>query len=168
MRSALSVLSVLAITCVLLDCGGSVGSGGFQAVVTATPTSTSMPTQGGSPSPSSGPSGCISSSAPPPPGIPALVYPAPGATAVPAGVGVLIFLALENYSTSAFTVTSASSSVPVAATAVPSPLPTALPSEPYYALAIPQLASHTTYVVNYTSGSGCSEQVFSLGSFTTQ
>jgi hypothetical protein len=105
-----------------------------------------------------------------PPGVPTLDYPALDATNFPDDVGVLIFEAFDNYSASSFALTSASGNVQVTATAVPSPLPTGLSStSPYYALAIPNLATKTQYTVNYTfTDSLCGQETLQLGTFTTQ
>jgi len=107
------------------------------------------------------------------PAPPILVFPSPGATAVPTNVGKLIF---SYYSASDVVTVSTKSGVIVAqATMVPAPppLPSSLPTPPgvvYGMINIPTLSPTTTYaVVNTRTFTGaCGGTETGNASFTTR
>jgi len=108
---------------------------------------------------------------------PVLLYPKPGATAVPLGVGVLILSNIGSLGGSV-TLTSATSGIAVGAFGpAPSPLPsgaaTPQPGATAQAASISQLSASNTYTVNFTGnsppGSSCGplQAGGAIGSFST-
>jgi len=111
-----------------------------------------------------------------------LVYPEPGASAVSAGIGTLVYAAPEAESVALFPNASGNESsttpgVATTPTSVPSPLPSpfATPESyggPYFAVSVPALAAHTSYGVGgLVTLSGCGStttEYLGDSSFTTQ
>ena len=104
--------------------------------------------------------------------VPQQLYPLPGATNVPDGVGILIYQGYQSSANTVSLVDGVLSTVATSPTAVPLPLPTgaASPSRSggtTYAVTFPLLRSGATYTVNYTLPTGCNPLTAQFGYFAT-